>query len=172
MKCQLCRGGLFIPLNDHIELYCQTLHYPQCEQFSLHSSPHLQTIGNAKPNRRKYERMAMIHQVTLTEFEKGISAASYAGARLSPAIARTFSLSKGGMGIITEHPLPRASVVRFAFENSFPESIQCGEGRIAWLSKRQTSQYRAGIAFQNHRYIETMGLYLGLISTLPSAAGE
>lgn len=52
MQCQLCRGGLFIPLNDHIEMYCQSIHYPQCLQFLLHSEDNRNPSGVNGRNRR------------------------------------------------------------------------------------------------------------------------
>src|SRR5512141_2840335 len=101
MKCQLCREGLFIPLNDHIEVYCQTRHYPQCPQFLLHSAKHRRAN---RLNRRKYERVAASHRVVLSELVQTQSP------HVSPALGqvlscRSLDLSKGGIRLASEQPL-------------------------------------------------------------------
>ncbi|OGR16081.1 MAG: hypothetical protein A2X81_06000 [Desulfobacterales bacterium GWB2_56_26] len=171
MKCQLCLEGLFIPFNDHIEVYCKTLHYRQCLQFSQHSASHPQPT--AKRNRRKYERVAASHRVTLVLFlQSGEFASHLPAAYESAACCRTLDLGKGGMRLTTEQPLMKATVIRFSFADSFPKSVQTGQGQIAWCNKQQNQpDYQAGIAFQDDRLIDTMGLYLGLIISIPPSAG-
>ena len=172
MKCQLYREGFFIPLNDHIEVYCKTLHYPQCVQFSQHSANHPQPIEKRGLNRRKYERVAASHRVTLVELLQTGQSASHLPAAHESATCCTLDLSKGGMRLTTEQPLVKASVIRFSFADSFPKSVQTGQGQIAWCNKQQDQpDYQAGIAFQDDRLIDTMGLYLGLITSIPPSAG-
>lgn len=177
IKCQLCQEGLFIPLNDHIEVYCKTLHYPQCLQFSKYSASHPQPMEKNRRDRRKYERVAASHEVTLVEFlQMGQLASHLLAAHVSAAhvaaSCRTLDLGKGGMRLTTEQPLVKATVIRFSFAESFPKSVQTGQGQIAWCSKQQNlPDYQAGIAFQDDRLIDTMGLYLGLITSIPPSAG-
>ncbi len=169
MKCQLCREGLFIPLNDHIELYCRSAHYPQCLQFSLHAADHRKRDGKNCSNRRKYERVAVSHRVSLVE----LAPMEHATSRLSAAdnagaTGRTLDLGKGGMRLATEQPLPKAAAIRFSFEGSFPKGVQSGEGHVAWCRKQKNiPEYQIGIAFRDDRLVDTMGLYLGLIASAP-----
>jgi len=168
MKCQLWLEGLFIPLNDHIEVYCKTVHYLQCRQFSQHSARHRQPIENNGWNRRRYERVAASHRVTLVEhLQSGKLASHLPAAHEYSTCCRTVDLGKGGMRLTTEQPLAQATVIRFSFTDSFPKSIQTGRGQIAWCNRQQNGQdYQAGIAFHNDRLIDTMGLYLGLITSI------
>ena len=175
MKCQLCLEGLFIPLNDHIEVYCKTLHYRQCLQFSQHSASHPQPAE--RRNRRKYERVAASHRVTLVvllqsgELASHLPPAHVSAAYESAACCRTLDLGKGGMRLTAEQPLVQATVIRFSFADSFPKSVQTGQGQIAWCNKQQNQpEYQAGIAFKDDRLIDTMGLYLCLIISIPPSA--
>lgn len=169
LQCQLCREGLFIPLNDHIEIYCETAHYRQCRQFSHHSARQSQPPKYSGWNRRKYERVAASHRVTLVKPLQAGQAAFPAA--VESAACWTLDLGKGGMRLTTEQPLVQASVIRFSFVDSFPQSVQSGQGLIAWCNRQHDRPaYQAGIAFHDDKLIDTMGLYLGLLTSISPAA--
>ncbi|KJS02939.1 MAG: hypothetical protein VR65_03630 [Desulfobulbaceae bacterium BRH_c16a] len=159
MKCQLRQGGLFLPLDDHIEVYCKSPYYTQCTQYSLHLKNTIQLVDKKAPrNRRKYERVVSHHPVTLVKlFPSGEIVAHFS------IIGRTLDLSKGGLRLATEKPLINDTMVRFSFEESFPESLRKGKGEIAWSNKIiDEPGYQAGISFKDDHLINTMGVYLGL----------
>lgn len=169
-QCQLGHEGLFIPLNDHIEAYCTTLHYPQCRQFSRHAAGRRQPPENSGGNRRKFPRLAVSQRVTLVRLLPAGSVAKLAAGQ-DLALCWTLDLGKGGMRLATDLPLAKAEVIRFTFTESFPPSVQSGQGQIAWCTRPYGQPvYQAGIAFQDDRLIDTMGLYLGLITAMPPAA--
>ncbi len=161
MKCRICKGGLFIPLDDHIETYCKTPDFPQCLQYSLHPKKHLEIISKdnqSKSNRRKFVRVTACHKITLVRLvHSGVVVSHFS------TFAKTLDLSAGGMRLTTSQPLVNDTVFQFSFDNFFPQNIHQGTGLVTWCNKDiNTSGYQAGIAFQEDHVVAAMGLYLGL----------
>jgi hypothetical protein len=161
LKCQICKGGLFIPLDDHIEVYCKTPYYPHCLQYALRPENHLEIIGKSKQNnrnRRKFMRVEACYNITLVRLIHSGKVVSHFS-----TFARTLDLSSGGMRLTTNKPLVNDSVLQFSFDNSFPVGLQECIGQVAWCNKEiDAPGYQAGISFQDDQTIEAMGLYLGL----------
>lgn len=112
--------------------------------------------------------MPASHRVALFEQEQTRGAPFDSAALQSAIPAITLDLGQGGMGLTTEQPLPETSLLRFSFADSFPQSVQTGEGQVAWCNQQLNKPgFLAGISFQDDQFIETMGLYLGLIIGLP-----
>lgn len=159
MKCRICKEGLFIPLDNHIEMYCKTTEYPHCLQYMLHSEniqSYLDHTKKTESNRRKYERYQTCHQITLVRLVQSGKIASHYS-----IIAKTLDLSSGGMRLTTKNPLINHSLVQFTFDQSFPENLQNGTGQVAWCNKQiDEPGYQAGITFQDDRLITSMDRYL------------
>ncbi len=158
-KCLVRNGGLFIPLDDHIETYCTTLDYPQCLQYAMYANAKpelLEKYASTHENRRKYPRHHLIHKVTLVKLIDSNEVVSHLS-----SIANTLDLSKGGMRINLDTPLNDDTIINFTFEDFFPESIKHGSGQVQWCNKHVSEQrYQAGIAFIDDSLIENMGTYL------------
>ncbi|MBW2659737.1 MAG: PilZ domain-containing protein [Deltaproteobacteria bacterium] len=179
MKCKLCNDGLFIPLEDHINIYCKTANYPQCLQYSLYAD-----AGSSSPagddytlkNRRQFPRTEVQHRITLIKYtQSGEIATHY------PVTAKTLDVGAGGMQItITDplapdtevqfafddsfpKPLQSGTEVQFAFDDSFPKPLQSGTGRIEWCNRMvDGSAYHAGLSFKEKEISRAMEFYLGL----------
>ncbi len=160
MKCRICKGGLFIPLDEHIEIYCKSPDYPQCMQYALHTENRLEISGNLKQsnrNRRKFVRVDVSYKITLVRLINSGSVVSHFS-----SLAQTLDLSSGGMRLTTNNPLLNNSVIQFSFNDSFPEDLQEGTGLIAWCNKEVDEPgYQAGISFQDEQTVQAMELYLG-----------
>jgi len=166
LKCQICTGGLFIPLDDHMDVYCKTPHYTQCLQYSLQQNNHLEiagTTGVSKRNRRKFPRIEENHKITLVKLIESGEVATHLSAP-----AKTLDLSNGGMRLTTDKPLNRKSLIHFSFDHSFPENLQKVRGQVAWCNKEiDTPGYQAGISFQDYRTLEAMNRYLNVSRNHP-----
>ncbi len=166
LKCRLCGEGLFIPLDDHIEVYCKTVEYPMCLQYSL-SNDSLQhatasTGENTGDNRRKYQRIESTHRITVVRLSGSGKIASHFS-----TISSTIDMSMGGLRLRTPDPLINDTVVRFSFDNSVPELLQSGTAVIKWCHRLIDSpEYQAGLAFRSNQTVEAMGMYLGVHSRL------
>ena len=157
-ECRICQGGLFIPLDDHIEAYCTTLSYPQCLQYSFHPDHQpLPTDSTTQAsNRRRYGRVEAACRITLVRLVATGTVVSHFS-----AFAETLDLSRGGMRLATNKPLPDEALLSFSFDSSFPEKLHEASGQVMWCNKEIDSPgYQAGIAFQDEDTMEAMASYL------------
>lgn len=161
LKCRVCKGGLFIPLDNHIELYCKTPDYPLCLQYDVHKEKHFKIIDKKAvfpDNRRKFIRLEVHLQITLIKHALSEKVGTH-----SSTVVKTIDLSSGGMRLTTNNPLISKSVVQFSFGNAFPKSLQNFSGKVAWCNKEiDDPGYQAGISFNDEQVIEAMGQHLGL----------
>ncbi len=161
MKCRICKGGLFIPLDDHIALYCKTPDYIQCLQYTLHPENHLEIIEQSKKHnksRRKFVRIEACYKITLVKLMHSETVVSHFS-----SFAKTLDLSKGGMRLTINRPLANNTVVQFIFGKSFPKNLQECSGQVAWCNKEiDNPGYQAGITFHDDRIIKAMSLYLDI----------
>jgi PilZ domain len=160
-KCQICQGGLFIPLDDHIEAYCTTLSYPQCVQYTLeHDQEYLRQGLNQKMfrNRRQFPRSQTCWKINLVRLSTSNTVATHFS-----AIAETIDLSRTGMRLNTQKPLPDSALLSFSFGHSFPKTPDDSIGEVMWCNKEIDSPgYQAGIAFKDDITKEAIAAYLDL----------
>jgi len=159
MKCRICKSGLFIPLDNHIEVYCKTPDYSHCLQYFMHPGNRLEisdTTRQTDKNRRKFERIEARLRITLVKHIHSGAIGSHCS-----TFAKTLDLSSGGMRLTTSKPLVNSSIVQFSFDNSFPENLHECSGQVAWCNKEiDVPGYQAGISFQDHHVVEAMDTYL------------
>lgn len=160
-ECRICQGGLFIPLDDHIEAYCTTLSYPQCLQYSFHPDqqrPLPDAVPHPASNRRQYPRVEACCKITLVQLiTTGTVVAHFS------AFAETLDLSRGGMRLATNKPLPDTALLTFSFDRSFPEKLHDATGQVMWCNKEIDSPgYQAGVSFRDEDTMDAMAHYLAL----------
>ncbi len=159
-KCSLCNGGLFIPLDDHMEAFCKTFRFSACVQYTLHSENQIylqEKVRISEENRRKYLRIETAHEITLVKILKSGKLVSDFSSD-----AKTIDVSKGGMRMFTQNPLAYDTLVHFTFDNSFPQALHEVTGQVQWCNKQlNETGYQAGISFQGDHIVEAMGRYLG-----------
>lgn len=160
MKCKICSGGLFIPLNDHIETYCKTPSHEQCLQYSMHLESDDQCIDKTADrykNRRKYTRVATQRNVTLVQLINSKRIVTH-----HPIAASTIDMSMGGMRIHTDRPLTSDSLMHLSFEPPLGDNQNNCIGQVAWCNKQiDEPGYQVGISFHDEQFIQTMGIFLG-----------
>jgi hypothetical protein len=161
LKCSLCNEGLFIPLENHIEIYCRTEAYTMCMQYSLSSEFYRPSLAEntaaPRDNRRRHIRMEDRQRVTLVQLNRSETVASHVS---TPA--RTIDLSLGGLRLQTAEPLVNDTVIRFSFDDLAPDFPLAGTAIVKWCHRLIDSpEYQAGLAFSNEQTAEAMGMYLG-----------
>lgn len=152
-SCTFRTGGLFIPLADHIKVYCTTSKHTNCLQYKLATA--LTTTSKRithNNNRRKYSRFKRKFPVTLVLLNNsGNIVRHFAGT------ADTLDLSLGGMQIITDEPLTDDSIINFSFGNSYPDTLQSGLARVKWCKyKKNMPFFTAGVAFQSEQVVRAV----------------
>lgn len=143
-KCLISRKGLFIPLENHISIFCTTLKHSNCHLYR--DELFLQQSGSttSKHNRRRFNRFPggkrlTLHQVTNTATRDVASKTAY-----------TTNLSAGGMQIRTQSPLFHGSLISFSYDKAARTPQQKNLARVMWCQyQKDTLVYLAGLAFQS-----------------------
>ena len=159
LKCRICKGGLFIPLDDHIDVFCTTSNYPQCLQYAMHTATDLQVVTPEEDqnNRRQFLRIEATYRITMVKSVQTGEILSHLSTE-----ATTLDLSMGGMRICSQTPVRDSSLMHFSFDESFPDPLQDGIGEVMWCNKQiDEPGYQAGIMFHDEMLVEAMGHYLG-----------
>jgi len=145
-KCRISSDGLFIPLDDHIDIYCTTADYPLCLQYTMNSGiPDISDDVVAGNNRRNFPRIDAQYRVTLVKItETGRLAKHFS------LDATTINVSKGGMRLATSEQLIDDTRIAFSFIDNMPKELQSGIAKIKWSKKSDTvGTYHAGLAFED-----------------------
>ncbi|PHR28993.1 MAG: hypothetical protein COA36_04755 [Desulfotalea sp.] len=157
-KCQVCKGGLFIPLDEHITSYCTSNDHHYCLQYCLHARKTKQTDQDKQPstNRRKSQRVEISKQVQLLKTIKSGKIINQISAN-----AKTLDVSNVGMRLQTNVPLVNDTVIQFSFDDTFPVTLKTGAGLVEWCNKQIDSPgYQVGISFQSNWIIDAMHVFL------------
>ncbi|MGB3221259.1 MAG: PilZ domain-containing protein [Desulforhopalus sp.] len=159
MKCKICNGGLFIPLDDHTETFCKTASFLACKQYMLHAEKQLclmEKVRKSEENRRRYLRIEISKKINLIKLFKSGKFISHVSSK-----TKTVDVSKGGMRVTIDNPLGYASMVQFSFDDSFPQALHKVTGHVEWCNKQiDKPGYQAGVSFHGDRIVEAMCLYL------------
>lgn len=158
-KCRVCKDGLFIPLDEHIEAFCKSPDHRQCLQYSLHA-PSSESIKerflSEAANRRQYIRVETKNNIRLIKLIKSGEVLEHMS---EPA--HTLDVSRIGMRLKTDIPLVDDSVLQFAFDDKSPYSVKSGTGIVEWCNKQiDTPGYEAGISFQTDNIIQAVEKWL------------
>ncbi|MFT5698162.1 MAG: hypothetical protein ACI8ZB_001016 [Desulforhopalus sp.] len=158
-KCRVCKDGLFIPLDEHINAYCTSKDHHHCLQYSLHTPRNERSTHQSRQNstnRRQSIRVTLSNQIQLLKMIKSGEIIQ----KLSEK-AETLDLSSIGMRLQTNVPLIDDTVVQFAFNDNFPEALRKGAGLVEWCNKQIDGPgYQAGISFQSNIIVEAMDVFL------------
>ena len=160
LKCRLCYEGLFIPLDDHVEVFCTSPEYPLCLQYNMNTDdvPKVEEEQNDMVNRRTSPRIEKNYRVTLVKLTESGQLARHFSLHAS-----TIDLSRGGMKLSTSEHLLDDTRIAFSFIDTFPKELQSGIAKIKWCKKQEaTGDFLAGLAFENPPS-EAIGMYLRLV---------
>lgn len=159
LKCRICNSGLFIPLDNHAEVFCRTPRYTACMQYTLCSENQMnlrQRVRKSEENRRKYLRIETSHAIALVKIFGSGDLVEHVMSG-----AQTIDVSRSGMRVATQKPLLHDTKVQFSFEKSFPLGIHEVIGQVEWCNKQVDEPgYQAGLSFQGKNVIEALGRFL------------
>lgn len=159
-KCQVCNTGIFIPLEDHISVYCTTSNYIKCMQYGLNKDLEIENrMGGLRVghNRRQHMRVESNLQLTLVKLIESEEVVNH-----TPLTVETLDISRGGMRITTNSPLNRNTRVQFIFEKNFPSPTHKAMAEVQWCNKQiDDPGYQVGVAFHDTDIGNAMEHYLG-----------
>ncbi len=143
-SCQLHQRGLFIPVSEHIKVYCQSSNYVSCQQV-LEQSREIRPGGwdEEEENRRRFERTQKRYYLRLSEYKPSVLAEVPID-----NCACTVDMSPGGIRLESSSLLAQDSLVSFYLDKKFSKTGLRGIGKVRWCkSLENTPLYHAGIDF-------------------------
>ncbi len=157
--CDKNEGGIFIPMEDHIEQYCLSASHCNCPQFQTTNKQQTRLSGKWA-NRRRSERINAQEPITLDALHPHVLLTPVSAA-IKKLAARTLDISASGMRLFTAAPISQNAVIEFSFDNKFPKQLQQAKGRVQWCNKQVDEPgYQLGIAFAERQTSSAMAGYL------------
>lgn len=144
--CKVDTEGIFIPLDNHIEIYCESSEYTLCPHYTEHDVEK----PVAGTNKRKRVRIDSTHPITIIHLNDSGNVASRETSK-----ATTIDLSMSGMRLITDEPMLKNSLIQFSLDEMYK-----GIAISKWCSpSRDKEGYHVGLAFHNKETTKAMGTY-------------
>ncbi len=159
-RCLLSRGGVYVPVDEHVRQSCQSEQYGRCEILLANGrmSEMLNVPREANGSeRRRYTRVPDRISMTLALLDvPGEEDA------LLDDNAFTLDLSEGGMCLASHRALEVGSQLSFRFGHEFRQEL-LGTGRVRWCTSPDDSPlFHAGMMFTDPRISQAVGHYLAL----------
>jgi len=144
-ECLMTKGGLYIPMPDHIKMFCKAQEYIKCHYYMKECE---QFMDSAKKiasgrDRRRFERIEGRYNLALVSCdEMGRPHA------LMTDRASTLDISFGGMRFESPTDIPIHRMIAFTFGSDFVAPSLTGIGEVKWCETASPAeQYIAGLSF-------------------------
>jgi len=157
--CRMTKGGLYIPLPEHIEIYCSTTHFIQCHQYLRGK----ELLSEAAAAERFFEDSRRRHRRIKERLPVSIIACDSMGKLLGdqPEDTSTLDLSIGGMCLKSKRKRQSDELLLLKLMPEESESALTGIGKVKWCNSiEESSYYQVGIAFQTRETSRAIGRYL------------
>lgn len=145
-QCTLYKGGVFLPLEEHVARYCCSSVYQHCPQYqrgcaNLEDAARKHGLSLAD-SRRHHARLT-------TKIPLRLYACDQQGqtVTLLSDQAQTVDLSVGGLGMLSVEELQAGQEVAVHFDGGFSIPGLSSRGEIRWCRSRGAEYFQAGIAF-------------------------
>ncbi len=155
-KCGSKTGsdGLYIPLDDHIQMYCESSNFSHCSQYLEYDDVEHHNTGS-KSNKRKRARISSKQPITIVYLNDS-------GNVVSKEIhkAMTIDLSKGGMRLFTDEPIMKNSLIQFSLDDTDASKSEEGIAISRWCNQlKDEDGYHVGFAYHNKETSTRMSHY-------------
>ncbi len=141
----MTKGGLYIPLPEHMEEFCKTPRFPECQQYLRGRQLLRQTAREEaiQDSRRHFPRHRNRLPLVLSSCD-----AHGKPVDIIDSDAITIDLSLGGLGLQSAKKLPLARVLHFQLLSPQHNKRFSGIGEVRWsIPDRESGRYRAGLSF-------------------------
>lgn len=146
------KGGIFLPMEEHVSRYCRSSHYRYCKQYIRGCTGIEDTVRKfglqmgSSDSRRSHERL-------LKKFPLRIYACDEQGksVRLLSDNAETVDLSQGGIGMRLPSQLEAGQQIALHFGAGFAIPGLSSKGTICWCHAAGDDYYQAGVAFAGNQ---------------------
>lgn len=156
-SCLSTKSGLYLPVAQHIEIYCEGGGYPSCPQF-IKQAFSSELANGDKANRRHCRRVPGRFFTRLTERTND------ALSRVVEDAAVTVDLSAGGIRFELCQSLAEGSEIEFSLDGDFSDTPLHGAGQVKWCRSLESAPlYHAGISFADKAIASAVSDRLGLV---------
>jgi hypothetical protein len=157
-SCLLSQRGLYLPVAEHIEIYCEGGNFSSCSQYMAQTfPPEGAPFSDNVVDHRRFRRVPGRFSFRLAE---------RAGDSLNQLIddaATTVDFSPGGIRFESYRSLHRGAEVLFSLNGDFSDAPLQGIGRVKWCRSLENAPlYHAGIAFADPAVAAAISERLGL----------
>ncbi|HHD56101.1 MAG TPA: PilZ domain-containing protein [Desulfobulbaceae bacterium] len=156
-SCLLSQSGLYLPVAEHIEIYCEGGNFLSCSQYITHAGSDENDVFSQPANQRRYQRIPGRFSFRLAEREQDDVN------RIIDDAATTIDLSPGGIRFESYRSLRKGSRVIFSLNGDFSEMPLRGVGLVKWCHSLENAPlYHAGIAFADPGVARAIRKRLGI----------
>jgi len=156
-ECLMTTGGLYLPLPEHIEMFCKTSSFAKCHHYIIGC----EEIRNAAPklsagalNRRRYRRVQERLPIVLAEYSKRGSSCDV----LDPS-AFTIDLSMGGFRFVSRYKFLPETKIMFTLGEGINGSSLAGLGEVRWSvnDSADPGRFLSGLSFMDSKSKQIIG---------------
>ena len=161
-ECKMTKGGLYIPMPEHVDMFCSKPQYVQCHQYLRGCELLKETARKygfiVDGGRRKYRRVSDRTTLSLSACDDSRNLLE-----LLDDNAFTVDLSLGGMRLESSKEIQKDSLISFQFSPDFSIPNLSGMGEVKWCEPIENSDhFQAGVAFADFELTQAIGSHLGL----------
>jgi hypothetical protein len=162
--CGMTKGGMYIPMPEHVSLFCRSGNFTQCRQYirgceitKAQDKRKMIELYNGR-DRRKLQRIPEELYLDLVVCDRNV------GPQVMNAYkAKSLDVSLGGLRIESFKELTTDTIVSFVLDPDFSSDSLLGVGEVKWCEPiKDSNKYESGIAFSNYSSSESMKEYLGM----------
>lgn len=156
-ECTLTRGGLFIPMTNHIKAYCQTSRFFLCRHY-IRGSKLLEEEAQDYPykfggGRRRYSRKKDCFSVILESCDQAGKPVE-----IFDKDAYVMDLGIGGVRLESSKEIPPVGLLAFTFGPDFIIPDLKGFGEVRWSGSVPDSEnFQAGLSFADNAIKQAIG---------------
>jgi len=156
-ECLMTTGGLYLPLPEHIEMFCKTSCYVKCHHYIIGC----EEIRNAAPkvsagtvNRRRYRRVHERLPIVLSGYLTRGSSCD-----ILDSSAYTIDLSMGGVKFVSRHKFLPETKIMFTLGEGETGSSIAGLGEVRWTENDSADPdlFLSGLSFVDSKSKQIIG---------------
>lgn len=161
-ECGMIKGGLYIPMPEHVEMFCDSVKFGSCHQY-IRGCELLQESAKkygfiTDGGRRRFRRVADRVPLRVALCNKDGD-----DRKMLDDQAVTLDMSLGGLRFESNARIDKDTIVVFEFGDNFSVPELTGIGEVKWCTPCEyKDRFEAGIAFTDFSLTQAVGAHLGL----------
>jgi len=163
-ECGITRGGMYIPMPEHVRTFCVSARYHQCSRYIqgcelAHCRDEFKVndimISRERRKLRRYPEQLYLDIVVCDR--------TRSPQLMNACKGKSLDVSLGGLRLESYRELTPDSIVSFVMDPDFSSESLLGIGEVKWCRPQNGSnKFESGIAFSNYSTSESMREHLEL----------